>query len=560
MRYFPFTFLLFLFFISAAYACRDLRLSYEPCTSTEQCLALDESESPYCAGRDKNGTLLECGTPGAENCICRPLQTHYCTSNEGCLDGEYCGTSRRSGNNLCVGCLTRHDEFYKTYFTPVEKAATSLRCEKKRHEKCGTGGDYCSVTMPCAKGYTCINNYDDSLFLCSWESRRCRCAIQSTDEVLSATAPNNLEYRTCREDHDCFKREVCARYTTRNENVCISCDLARHAYDIRPLFGLDKCKSARHRKQPESYVEGPNGKTMDRCRTDEHCLDNRKCVRRSRNGNDGLAPCDNVAGILCFCRPDVFKKCSDGKDCEDGESCITEPLFKLKSNCASNAFLDVVSAKQYEVIGTRSYPPKGTLVNNDKCEFDWQCAGMRRCTHIADLYGRCAGRRQCSCQPLIRKRCESDAKCDEGETCATTQGTRSHPSCVSTNVVKSNPYYFKVDQLPKPTKKPLPEGTKGLTGQPCNTVNDCNGERSCVHIFDLKDDSGCRGGRVNCICKNVSVEARKIARCETTKDCTPGEACVVYIDEVPKSKRCIARSSIQEMEIAGLGQFRVCEE
>lgn len=640
--------------LALPYSCPAQALSFERCTATSDCANLSGIFTPpFCAGRNSSGTVLPCGSPGVSLCLCRPFNSHYCRTNLDCLDGEYCAQSSRSGNHLCVSCATHYDAGVGRgkHFDALDYADTATKCKAWSNDDrsttgggaaitaqtppCGSGGDFCSVTLPCATGYACIENIDEAVFKCSYESRRCRCALPAilfpgsnsthTRFSKSPVSRNNVMFNTCASDNDCdSEREVCALYSTRNENVCVSCDYARTAYDVVPLAGMGKCdilktKGVQPREQPKMYVEGPNGRSMDRCRTFQHCRAGHRCVREklldfgvrtvglvsgnqyagSRKAASALAvaarqaAADDVLGELvkcnasvedlCYCYPDKPATCASPRDCPPGEACVTVPRFNLTNNCASTAFLHALSNRRYDLIGVDSSsaaaaiaaerPPPSMPQNNlgltdDSCKYDWDCKGThRRCTHVADLYGRCAGRKQCSCQPLFKQACTKPSDCTtSGETCATTIGTRSKPFCTSAAFVERNPYVYSVNDAAvvrdrtsgmSPTPLPKSNATKGLTGQPCVTTADCKGMRTCVHRFDDMagegNRKGCDGSRQGCVCKNIGERAGRQGRCRKSRPyCVEREeVCVMYEDEVPQNRRCVARTAFDEA--TGLG-------
>lgn len=546
----------------------------------------------------------------------------------------------RSGNKLCVGCQTHYDpEIGRgVMFSPLKKKEADRRCgawgkgkgkwNGKGHGKvyrppCGRGGDFCSVSLPCSKDYACIENFDSSLFKCSWESTRCRCALPallpegngvnknmksnkkaSPKTNDSPVAQNNIMFYRCLSDADCpgANREVCVPYTTKgNHHVCVSCDYALAAYDVGPLSAEQraKCSKITRRAQPGNYVLGPNGRAMDRCRTFEHCMPGHSCVRErsdySNTYGDGayggygslrpLQPCAAAASPLCFCKPPVHEKCKSWRDCKPGEACVNEPRFNLTANCASTAFLHVLSSDKYELLGgswttdvQRLGPPPAPSagrkeggeggLTGDKCKYDWDCKGkLRRCTHITDLYGRCAGRKQCYCQPLFKRACSSVSDCtksDKGETCATTVGTNSRPFCMSSAAVSKNPFFFPVNDpslsalnlalLPSPF-----DPKTALTGQLCLTTNDCKQPRTCVHRFDTA--GACDGNRAGCVCKNIGRFARRKAVCSKERPyCEEqGEVCTMIVGEVPRNRVCVAKTAVKEMRKAEVEERVVFE-
>lgn len=575
--------------------CHPQGLSFERCTSSKECAQLDGLFTPAsCRGRDSFGKVHDCGAPNVNItvCTCRPFDSHYCHSSADCLDGMYCAESVRSGNKLCVGCQTHYDTDIGRgkMFAPLNRKDTDLRCRAWRKKgkggkvyrpPCGRGGDFCSVSLPCSKDYACVDNFDSSLFKCSWESTRCRCALPALIPPYigggakkknknasprtndSPVSQNNIMFHRCSSDCDCPSktREVCVPYTTKgNDKVCISCDYALVAHDIGPLSSKQKRKCTRlspRRAQPKNYVLGPNGRAMDRCRTFKQCRSGYSCVREQSGydfdyyygGDDGfggygplrpLEPCNASPSSLCFCKPPKpHPKCKSWRDCMPGETCVNSPRFNLSSNCASTAFLHALSSDKYELLGspvatdvqllgpTPAGPEtrKGGLTG-DRCKYDWDCKGIhRRCTHVTDLYGRCAGRSQCYCQPLFKRACNSVSDCtkqqngDKGETCATTIGTNSRPFCMSSSAVSKSPYFFPVDN-----RSPSPSSSLLSSMLPSNnalTGEPCKMTKDCklprTCVHRFDTAGECDGSRKGCVCKNVGMFARRQAACGKTR-------------------------------------------
>lgn len=567
--------------------CIPPQLTHARCNTTADCS--QSVTTSQCWGRpNPNAALRPCPDPSVSFCRCIPLSTHYCVDDRDCLDQEYCAISRRSGNALCVACATLSEPNSVKGFDPVSTSSSRARCydNGKSEPPCGYANDLCSPSLPCQSDYECVSDVEGRFFSCGWESRRCTCVRRDT-----LTEDNKDLPKKCEDDGDCpLQREVCARYTTRNETRCASCDDIRLSNDLvhHPQQGTtNKCtaKTFKKRPVPRSYIEGPNGRTMDRCLTSLHCTGDSRCVTQelifSPTTGDfqtsRLADCRNRRDRLCFCLPNPSRRpqsCTTGTDCAVGESCITllpgtgfdelPPPVRLTRRCASNALFDTLSTRQYIVIGERARSPtNGSLVTGDECRFDWECKGeQRRCTHRADVFGRCAGRINCVCKPLVSPACAKHADChDAGEQCVTARDASFQPFCMSVSATSRSPYYFPIDSpllLPQLDSTPTPVPTNqtfGLTRDPCLTSADCISPRKCFHRFDIpvlpSPDSITRcdasGGTLReCICAPpLGTPGQNCSMSHTCGDIR--EVCVMLKQQVPGGRahrRCVSSLAV----------------
>lgn len=568
------------FLISSALACKQNNaLTHERCRNTSDC-AQDITHTE-CFGRinpysDSTRCPNQSTNRSVDICRCVPFITHYCEDNRDCIDQEYCAFSRRSGNRLCVGCLTLTEPYNEGGFDPVQPFETkNFRCHNggHSHPPCGYAEDFCSPSMPCDSDYTCISDVEGSFFECGWESIRCVCG------KLSTAIANSFDRQPCEVDEQCKEREICALFSKHNSKFCVSCDFMKESHDVIPLnsSASSKCQAVHfeRRPQPKSYVEGPNGRTMDRCLNNLQCTGGRKCVTEEYliNGTKALVRCANQRGALCYCRPSAFIKCKTGRDCDVGESCITlnpirgEGNYGIDENCVANSFFDILSSKDYDVVGIRTRSPNdGPGLTNDQCKFDWDCALQRRCTHLSDVFGGCAGRANCKCKPLVNPSCTSQDDCIDGETCVTVVGASFDPYCMSSTAARSDPFIFSIGdpELAQDAEvTPIPAGTSaGLTGDNCLTSSQCVAPRKCYHRFDLPvvtDTTRCDNGNVrNCVCMLPLDQTGY--NCTTTADCKDdGEICTILKDEVPNGRarrRCMSRLAYDSDTAMGI-QYRI---
>lgn len=543
-------------------ACRAKRLTFEPCFNNLDCAHITGITSPVCSGRNATGQVDICPKQDVNNCICRPsIDANICEDNRDCLDEEFCAYAIRSHSKVCVGCLALTDDFLSQAFIAVQPAQTkNERCYNQgiSHPPCGFSEDFCSPTMPCDDAYKCVSEVDGRFFQCDWESIRCKCLKSDANKPLFV-----VERKSCTADDDCDEREVCATFTTRNEQYCVSCDFARLSHDIVPqnFSQPSKCDAPGFEKRPTpiSYVEGPNGLSIDRCLSDKHCIGDRRCMAfELKNGKTKLSKCSDRVDKQCFCNPEKLQGCTTGSNCTLGESCMTGSFqnFELNKKCVSNALFEVLSSRFYEVEGERARSPNGRGLNDDQCKYDWNCTSPRRCTHAVDVYGRCAGREGCRCKPLINPACTKNNDCASGENCVSAVDAPFEPYCMSQIAMRNNPYLFQINdvRLAAGVPTPIPLGfSNGLTGDPCFDTSDCVAPRMCYHRFDLPvitDRTRCDGSVRNCLCKlPQGIEHN----CTLSKDCADSrEACIMYKDEVPPNRRCMSALAIDANANSGI--------
>lgn len=560
--------ILFSVFVLRAFACDDKALTYERCVSGNDCLSYSSTVPAICAGRDALNNLSTCNktTTGISNCLCRQPIAHLCDTNRDCLDGEFCGESIKSGRKVCVGCLLLEDKdpALANAFIPVNKGNTEAKCEKAR-QPCGHVEDYCSITMPCDQNYECLITVWDAFFgptdfTCSSESTSCRCNQRAT---ASSSTYGDYAVKKCSLDQQCTKndvepREACANHTYSNMLYCTSCDVIRTSHNI--IFAnLDanefKCANTTKRDPPMSYVEGPNGRPMDRCQTDSQCTGNSTCVEQKREEEKPTKylPCGGASSKLCYCRPDTFTSCSKLSDCNRGETCTTIENFNVTEGCVSNAFLDAVSGDGYQVIGKRGHTVDGPKLTYDACKYDWNCKSPRRCTHLADsfLYGHCAGRKSCVCKPLVTPACASDADCEDGEKCATILDARSEPLCISRDALKNSTEYVPVGNVVAAVPTPIDaSNSTGYAGEACLSDTDCAAGRFCHHITEFPNNATdhCANNRRNCICK---IRIDKLESCTSSMNCTYNEVCTMYEDTFPAFGSCVSARLVDDGGLQG---------
>lgn len=465
---FPLLFLLPLLSLpSNATACKAL--SFERCTTASDCANTSpgrQSNLPkfICAGRNDDDELLQCPSKDVETCVCFPTSSSkYCNRDSECPDQMYCGRSSRTGNQLCVGCMTLFDDELRQSFTAVQNDSAARSCYKQ-HPPCGQALDFCSPTMPCnLDQYECIFKNGADRFFCDGESSPCQCELPNEDNRTGQYI------KRCTSVDDCVnERETCVYDIRKKSTYCISCDaLFNDPLLILPKFnfslgaipdsnvtsnpsGVDEvCTQSKKipRPAPKRYVKSPNGRTFDLCLNDNECSTKRKCVQFQSTELPDPEAVDPCAGPdkLCFCLPPNLPYCKNGQDCFRGESCITSDTIQVQRKCVSNSFILSLSNRDYDLHGRLQSAKNGPAKSGEPCQYDWDCVPRTRCTYASEpaRFGGCAGRTACTCRRLSNPECESDGDCKRRERCASFRNKteQGRPFCVSEEAVTLFRFY-----------------------------------------------------------------------------------------------------------------------
>lgn len=452
---------------STTVACRGL--SFERCTTDSDC-ANPSTESPsnlpnfICAGRNNDDELLQCPNSDVETCVCFPTSSSkYCSRDSECPDQMYCGRSKRTGNQLCVGCMTLFDKDLKQSFIPVQKDSETRACYKQ-HPPCGQALDFCSPTMPCNRHqYECIFRKGADRFFCNGESSPCQCELPNADSSTGEFI------NKCTSADDCVhERETCVYDIRKKSTYCISCDAlfndpmlilpkSNFSFGVLPDSNVtsnsstvhEVCKQSKEvpRSAPKRYVKSPNGRTFDLCLNDNECSTKRTCVQFQSTESPDPEAVEPCAGPdkLCFCLPPKLKSCRNGRNCFRGESCITSETIQVQRKCVSNSFILSLSNRDYELHGRLQSAKNGPAKSGEPCQYDWDCVPRTRCTYASKpaRFGGCAGRTACTCRRLSNPECESDGDCKRQERCASYANETEHgrPFCVSEEAVTLFRFY-----------------------------------------------------------------------------------------------------------------------
>lgn len=457
----------FLNHFSIAAACKAL--AFERCTTVSDC-ANPSSGSPstlpkfVCAGRNTDDELLKCPSNDVQTCVCFPTSSSkYCNRDSECPDQMYCATSSRTGNQLCVGCMTLFDEDLRKSFTSVQKDSETKTCYRQ-HPPCGQALDFCSPTMPCnSDQYECIFKNGADRFFCDGESSPCQCELPVADN-------STAQYiNKCMSAADCgHERETCVYDIRKKSTYCISCDALVNdpllvlpkpniTIGATPAFNVtsnssavdEVCKQSKEvpRPAPKRYLKSPNGRTFDLCLNDNECSTKRTCVQFQSTESPDPEAVTACTGPdkLCFCLPPKLQSCENGRDCFRGESCMSSDTIKVQHKCVSNSFILSLSNRDYELHGRLQRARNGPAKLGEPCQYDWDCVPRTRCTYASEpaRFGGCAGRTACTCRRLSNPECESDSDCKRRERCASFRNETEHgrPFCVSEEAVTLFNFY-----------------------------------------------------------------------------------------------------------------------
>lgn len=518
----------FLFRVGAA--CDNWRTTFETCSDHTECIGYSSfPPEAVCMRRDDNRKMHQCvfNSTVTEGCMCFPSQYKFCTQHDQCPDRQYCGVSPTTGAKICLGCLASENEVLN--FKPLGGKMPDKRCDPPSpHPPCGATLDLCSPTLPCEKGLQCLVFSGDKQFQCVDTVSPCRC-------VPPKSTP-------CDSDDDCEReREGCAYDLEDGTNQCISCDIIPQNPFLVFNSTSSKCNSLENRQPPTHYFAGANGLTYDLCNNDNECAGDRKCVffKTSDKIPKPTAPCKSSSS-LCFCREEELKDCTSGNECPNGESCVIAPVVDLDQHCASNSFIQGITRneKEMQIVGkeTPTRKAKSLKVTSQKCRFDWQCKGDRRCTYQGfqgGSWGGCAGRRACTCEPVLSVECSKHSDCDAQERCVRYIDGDSEPFCTA----KSSKVFDISDQgLVVLVDEDIPETppqiqSRGLTSDPCSAQTGCQDGRKCMNW--LKTNTTCAEKDPLCHC--VPTESNG---CDKTDECVAGEVCTRIKDSASNSGTC----------------------
>lgn len=509
-------------------ACNKTLLSFEKCEKQSDCLGgMDTFPKSSCLGRNRAGDLKVCPNTNVDVCACVPNPPKLCSAHDECPDREFCGESPLGGR-ACTGCGALNDP--DIGFVPVGGLPNDRCVAGNEHPPCGNILDRCSTTLPCRDDAVCLHLSSIGVFNCP-DTGPCVCSLPSSGNTSLINA------QPCTNDNECsVEGEGCAQAVGQNASYCISCD-AVHNNRLYKVGPSSVCYNATERRaSPAHYYRESNGKTFDTCHEDAQCAGDRKCYIFDEDELTHTEKCPG-GNTLCICKEDTMKSCSTGSDCEVGESCVTAEAVEVSRKCISNSFIQPLSiSRNYQIIGDPNPNPTGRGLTDQRCKYDWNCAGERRCTHITEQWGGCAGRGACMCKPLDEPECSSDDDCVLGEACAKYVGISASNFCMAEVALREQEGVFiGYNETYGGNRRDV--YSRGLTGDWCWWDENCKGEnRTCSHFLDLTKPCN---GRSGCTCAMNSTES-----CEFSADCsTAGEICVGYKGQYPTNATRFCQSA-----------------
>lgn len=531
--------------------------------------------------------LGPCDRQSDEECKCLPFPAFTdCTKSSQCLIGEDCAISPNTGRTLCASCRVIADGT----FAPVNPASTWCSTSPKsptpphppttnepptlssppdqpdepnepeeldEHDQSAPpeqpleqpeppkspalrARDLCSVNARCAEGLDCFNVHGRA---CSRNDVLCKCRYLRNDARVAI----------CATSVTCARRERCAWHVTTGLRRCVSC-LAALANPKLVLVDTDAATVARcsgiSAQSVSLLAASPNGLVRDTCVNDLTCRAELRCVLDARNSTIACPVTGSPRRVPCRCAPRIpVPPCKRSSSCtQSGEVCARLSR-STQRECVSANYLSTLRPRMFKLYGTKKVPlpAVGEGLTGAQCRFDWDCTGLRRCTHIDDRFGGCAGRRICRCQPYLRQPCGPEAdvqSCASGEACFEYEGARSKPFCLSVRAHTKVrfPYLKRVDGA-APTYPKVQ--ANGVTGEFCKSDSDCDATLRCRHFTE---SFGYCNGRKACVCKTrkVGVDARQ---CRKNADCLIDEVCTQAKDSLSRRKRCLSKNLYKESDI-----------
>lgn len=577
----------------------------------DYCVFGECGEDLTCVGVDQSTRRTGPCDPTYPLCLCRPIDGLYteCESSSTCTSGEGCGLSPTSGRQLCVSCgvITNSSRMYEhvdpeagecTIASPLPSIIPETPGPSPSPLMKKQTNEFCSRKDPCRDDLKCVDEYGAK---CTKGSTQCLCVPKVNAGLIECEVPD-----------DCTnEKETCALDTRLRQKFCVGCASLAQQHTLKPIksgsktnksdedegngkesgrwMSLDtsnkmkilnvgklidnKCKAVKKKLDitVPAYNDGPNGLTFDYCRSDNQCQGDRTCTDLSGFSVQQCQP-GNFREI-CMCNIDLFQACTSSSQCPLGERCA-ELNGSDQPYCFSAAYLQTKKANQVtftEPEFVTSPKKAGDGFTGDKCKFDWECFGERRCTHVDGAFGGCAGRKNCICSPLYYRSCKSKRNCNSMktsdrkfimmgklsksqrqmyrnmETCVHIPGSKSIPFCYSKPALEDHP--FLVERSKQSEEKDSVNGKPeavggGLTRDGCKNNNECGVGRKCFH---MTESTGKCARRRNCECyPTTETDQIQFKSCSTEGECEEGEICAVITDAFLPTPVCMSKAAFKE--------------
>lgn len=530
------------------------------CPDATFCGRSSTSNATVCAGcRALNDPVLALSTvspvPPARCAVrrARPCgrALDFCSPTLPCETGYRCAYQANDADRTVFACTT---------------ATSPCRCYKERKPPASGNSNSRKLMYvdgaPCKRNRDCWNGGGKERGSGTGQGKRGKnreiCAVDTRSDTkvcVTCAAVSNIPFlsfaRTDRKARQ--QRKLCAKLArlpdsppTTNESsllksnsvLGVTSDNASESFFLAHYF-------------PKNYAPSSSGLTYDTCHSSRQCVGSLSCVRFRSIFTDPLdvARCNGRSdSTLCFCRSrKKLKSCTTGRNCPQGETCVTAKAVGLDRNCASLSFLATIGSSDYKIVGELRKAPSVAIrrLSTETCTNDWQCKFPRRCTHAADPtgWGGCAGRRACFCQNVVYPACDGNTtRCKEdGEVCVAYVGGRTTPMCVSKRALRTyqDPLLYQLPRMENENETEVKIG-EGRAGDICVNDDQCLEGRSCMHVNEL---AGKCDGRQGCTCRWDD----QLGACNETAagNCEQNEECVDIKDSYPQRRRCMSRQAFK---------------
>lgn len=498
--------------------------------SFNQCMFQTDCASGFSCYEYKvsQNAFVFCSLDGTDECFCLPFaniaRPTTCNDTADCKSPfEACAKDGTS--SYCTSCdalLTNSTVFDLTLINANETKCTSVPTitpsPAPPAKVQAFNDDYCTYFD--SECEFCGDRYN---FLCSPQSAWCTCLIDTV---------------ACESSADCIdlQNTVCVSDIETGNQTCVACTRVGQDVRLKPLDSVgEACKTVPPRRGVD-MPHGPNGFTADACWSSLQCQPGRRCAS-GLLGDPRTIFCDEVDNAVnsraaCMCMPAKFKTCTSATDCDQGEACATVEN-QQSPTCISANIARAYRARLMRIVydAVNPTPEITAKLTYEECKYDWDCKSPRRCKHVADTdtFGGCAGREACECEPLYLEPCDNSGDCEQGESCASVEGSQMGSFCAADSAIAADWTLLVVDEAYETgdvTGEPE-AAPEGLTGDRCSQSDDCAGRRICRHVTE-SGTMQCNG-RAGCTCAYGDGED---GMCDRNMQCSSGERCMVVKDAV----------------------------
>lgn len=391
------------------------------------------------------------------NCKCLPRTPLFCTARNQCGSGEVCVEVFGFGTECIEENVAR-----KMGFPKVEDLFTTP----------GYSFEQCTTDAHCVGRRKCLDRDEVS---CSGEAR-CYC-----------TPPTIVP---CSYTTQCVPEECCVL----TSKTCTSINAAPEFKNVCDIGG----GTPEPIKPSEEPIYG--GLTLDKCKSDQHCLPPRTCQ------TDNLSDTQPCHRTNCRCYPASPTDCQGENDCVEGECCGVLPGFMnfCQSPRFGAAIPEVTCLEPFDMAPT---PLPSLGLTEEPCVDTSNCSGNRLCGNMGvNRVLPCDNGPFCTCLPPSPNYCTSSDQCVSGEICVEVFGFATE--CIEEDAAMEKGFPKVEDKYTK----------KGYSFEQCSTDSHCVRPRRCVAGDNLSD--GQCSGKTRCFCiPPASVP------CSGSDECVTRECC-----------------------------------